>query len=199
MYLMLFGLVILYNSVFNMSIKIMLNGYIKISLALLKTLAVWQYINMDFSLRLAAFRKKLKMNQIDLAETLGVSIDTVRRWEAGTREPRLAQLKDMAELFGLTIDGLLGSNESVCLDQDAEAENISKPKPERKVKAASASANIIFEFGEGAGKVRLELPPTDETYKFLEDRIAPYLKPSEVSRSKSQKSDGESEGEIKTA
>lgn len=42
---------------------------------------------------LRRLRKDKGLNQIDLAQRVGVSIDSVRRWEAGKREPRLSELE----------------------------------------------------------------------------------------------------------
>lgn len=48
-----------------------------------------------------------KMTQMQLAEIIGVSVDSIRRYEAGTREPRSSELKKMSEIFGCTIDDLV--------------------------------------------------------------------------------------------
>ena len=48
-----------------------------------------------------------KMTQMQLAEIIGVSVDSIRRYEAGMREPRSSELKKMSEIFGCTIDDLV--------------------------------------------------------------------------------------------
>jgi len=50
-----------------------------------------------------------KMTQMQLAEIIGVSVDSIRRYEAGTREPRLSELKKMSEIFDCTIDDLVAN------------------------------------------------------------------------------------------
>lgn len=52
-------------------------------------------------------RKLIKLTQIDLAHTLGVGISTVARWEKGEVEPKLRQLKALAELFKVTEQELM--------------------------------------------------------------------------------------------
>ena len=48
-----------------------------------------------------------KMTQMQLAEVIGVSIDSIRRYEANTREPRVTELKKMAEIFDCSMDDLV--------------------------------------------------------------------------------------------
>lgn len=45
------------------------------------------------------YRRAAQMTQIDLAKALGVSIDTLWRWENGTGEPRWSDIKTMCQLF----------------------------------------------------------------------------------------------------
>lgn len=53
-----------------------------------------------FNTRLRAARKAERMSQSGLARLVGVSVDTVRRWEAGSREPRASEIQALAEVFG---------------------------------------------------------------------------------------------------
>ncbi len=53
-----------------------------------------------FSAGLKSVRKTEGMTQAGLARLVGVSVDTVRRWEAGSREPRATELQALAEVFG---------------------------------------------------------------------------------------------------
>jgi transcriptional regulator with XRE-family HTH domain len=48
-----------------------------------------------------------KITQIQFAEAIGVSVDSIRRYEANTREPRVTELKRMAEFFGCSMDELV--------------------------------------------------------------------------------------------
>jgi transcriptional regulator with XRE-family HTH domain len=41
-----------------------------------------------------------------LAYTLGLSVATVYKWEAGTSEPRSSTLRALAELFGVSMDDI---------------------------------------------------------------------------------------------
>ena len=47
------------------------------------------------------------MTKLALSEKIGVSNDSIRRWEDGTREPRTSDLQKLSEVFGVPVDELL--------------------------------------------------------------------------------------------
>ncbi len=53
-------------------------------------------------------RTRLGVSQKDLADHLNVSLTTVSRWEQGRAFPNSADLVNMRELFGCSVDYLLG-------------------------------------------------------------------------------------------
>ena len=55
-----------------------------------------------------AERIKHRMSKVDLATTLGVSVRTVRNWQSGATEMPLSKLVTLSQLWGLSIDYLLG-------------------------------------------------------------------------------------------
>ena len=57
--------------------------------------------------RLKDLRGKFRLTQAELAERLGVSQQTVARWERGGAEPSLAALRDLATLLGTSVDDLV--------------------------------------------------------------------------------------------
>jgi transcriptional regulator with XRE-family HTH domain len=58
--------------------------------------------------RLAAIRAELGYTQIEVAELLGTTQQAVGRWENGSREPTLGQLRDLAMMFGCAVADLMG-------------------------------------------------------------------------------------------
>lgn len=58
--------------------------------------------------RIIAHRKRLGMTQDRLAEQLGVTAQAVSKWENDQSCPDIAMLPKLAELFGISIDALLG-------------------------------------------------------------------------------------------
>lgn len=59
-------------------------------------------------LRIADLRRQKKVTQQELADRVGVSYQTVSRWETGVGEPELSLLAVLAEYFQVSVDQLLG-------------------------------------------------------------------------------------------
>lgn len=59
--------------------------------------------------RLQSLRRERNMSQEVLAEQIGVTRQTISKWEHGQSEPDLASLLRLSEIFGVTADDLLGS------------------------------------------------------------------------------------------
>lgn len=57
-----------------------------------------------------ALRCKRQVSQEDLAETMGVTVQAISKWETGKANPDLALLPKLAEYFGVTIDSLFFVN-----------------------------------------------------------------------------------------
>ena len=56
---------------------------------------------------IAELRKKNGMTQAEFAEKLNYSDKAISKWERGESVPDIATLKQIAEMFGVTIDYLL--------------------------------------------------------------------------------------------
>lgn len=48
------------------------------------------------------------MTQMELADRLNISFQAVSNWERGNSMPDISKLPELAELFGISIDELLG-------------------------------------------------------------------------------------------
>lgn len=59
-------------------------------------------------LKIAELRKNKGIGQQDLAEVLGVSFQSVSKWETGTTMPDITLLPSIAEYFDISVDELLG-------------------------------------------------------------------------------------------
>ena len=59
-----------------------------------------------FSENLAQLRKLNDMTQEDLAEKVGVTRQSIAKWESGDSVPDLERCKVLADVFGVTIDDL---------------------------------------------------------------------------------------------
>jgi len=62
---------------------------------------------MDFSEKLIDLRRREGWSQERLAEELGVTRQSVSKWEMGTAMPELGKLIALSDLFGVTIDYLV--------------------------------------------------------------------------------------------
>ncbi|MBQ6925522.1 MAG: helix-turn-helix transcriptional regulator [Kiritimatiellae bacterium] len=73
----------------------------------------------NFSSRLRALRLKSGRSQADICKALDVKQGTYSTWELGKYEPPLRLVVQIAQLFGVTTDYLLGANEeSDCCASD---------------------------------------------------------------------------------
>ena len=52
------------------------------------------------------FRKEAHLSQEELAEKLGVSRQTVAKWENGTTVPDIYSCMAMSDIFGISLDAL---------------------------------------------------------------------------------------------
>ena len=68
-------------------------------------------------------RKKLGLTQEQLAERLNITLGTVSKWERGSSEPDLSYIMDLAELFHVSVDALIGFSMRGS-DADTEADRI---------------------------------------------------------------------------
>lgn len=68
-----------------------------------------------------ALRCKRQVSQEDLAETMGVTVQAISKWETGKANPDLLLLPKLAEYFGVTIDSLFLVNEADNLLPEASA------------------------------------------------------------------------------
>ena len=62
---------------------------------------------MTFSEKLTELRRKSGMSQEQLADRLGVTRQSVSKWEGGTAMPELVKLISLSELFGVSVDYLV--------------------------------------------------------------------------------------------
>lgn len=96
---------------------------------------------------IAAFRTAFGEKQQELADYLGLEVETVGRWERGSREPKAYELHRIAERYGLDADWLLNPTDSLS-ERDARAASL------RRVAAEAAQAFVAGEQDppNGAGR-----------------------------------------------
>lgn len=85
-------------------------------------------MNIYFGENLKNYRLKRNLTQEKLAEFLGVSFQTISKWEHGDTYPDITILPDIAEFFGVSVDEMLGvnktKNEAKILDMIERIDNL---------------------------------------------------------------------------
>ena len=74
-------------------------------------------MNLNFAENLKRLRKEKEITQEKLADFLGVTGQTISRWELGICYPDLELLPAIANYFGVSIDLLL-SNDAISKEKD---------------------------------------------------------------------------------
>ncbi|SEV83706.1 helix-turn-helix transcriptional regulator [[Clostridium] fimetarium] len=80
---------------------------------------------MEFQDKLIALRKQNGMSQEDLGNAIGVSRQTVSKWEMGQTTPEMNKLIELSKLFDISVDELLGlKSENVKTNTAQSSSNI---------------------------------------------------------------------------
>lgn len=83
---------------------------------------------MIFSERLKEEWEKRNWSQNDLAEKLHVSRQSVSKWETGKNYPSIEIIIHLSDLFGITIDELLRSDEELTQKVIEDSKQLAYPK-----------------------------------------------------------------------
>jgi transcriptional regulator with XRE-family HTH domain len=83
---------------------------------------------MVFSERLKKEREKRDWSQHELAEKIHVSRQSVSKWETGKNYPSIEVIIHLSDLFGITIDELLRSDEELKEKVIRDSKQLAHPK-----------------------------------------------------------------------
>lgn len=83
---------------------------------------------MFFGEKLKREREKRGWSQVDLAEKIHVSRQSVSKWETGRNYPSIEVIIDLSDLFGITIDELLRSDEELKEKVIQDSKQLAHPK-----------------------------------------------------------------------
>ena len=78
--------------------------------------------NLTIGQRIASRRKALGLSQIALGEEMGVSRQSISKWESDAAIPEIDKLIALSKLFGVSVGWLLGVEESPAQEENAETE-----------------------------------------------------------------------------
>ena len=80
---------------------------------------------MSIGRKILEFRKKKNFSQEDLAEKIGVSRQTISKWELDETVPDLRQAKLLAKEFGVSLDELADNDvENVLVEKISNTEKL---------------------------------------------------------------------------
>ncbi len=68
---------------------------------------------MEFNEKLKELRIKSKLTQEELAEQLHISRQSISKWEQGINEPNIEMLKKLSDIFGVTLNELLDTEDKI--------------------------------------------------------------------------------------
>lgn len=100
--------------------------------------------------KISVLRKEANMTQMELADRMGISFQAVSNWERGNSMPDISKLPELAEIFGTTVDELLGEKsalveaaindniEECMMSQNTSAEDVNAVLPILKPDQVSA-------------------------------------------------------------
>ena len=94
-------------------------------------------IKRNVAVNITANRKRLNMTQLQLAALLNYSDKAVSKWERGEAVPDVFVLKKMADIFGITVDELIGP----------PAEAPEEPKEEKRLTHGSKALIAVISAG----------------------------------------------------
>lgn len=94
-------------------------------------------IKMIVAKNIAELRLLNNMTQLELAEKLNYSDKTISKWERGESSPDIAVLVEIADLFGVTLDYMV------------RTENVNEQVKENKQKEARYNHKVITYISEG--------------------------------------------------
>lgn len=96
------------------------------------------------------YRKTMKLSQEELAARVGVSRQSVSKWELGEATPEVEKLLLLARVFGVTTDELLSEGEPIRQESRSEEEPAPEAEPQLD-RAVGFFGRLIRRFGWLAG------------------------------------------------
>lgn len=100
-------------------------------------------MNIKLADRLVELRKEHKLSQEALAEKLGLSRQAISKWERAEASPDTDNLIALAELYGITLDQLLGNDEVKTEPQQPQPQQPQKEKKELTEKQKKGKKNLL--------------------------------------------------------
>lgn len=144
---------------------------------------------MEFPQKLQEFRRTAKISQEELAGQLGVSRQSVSKWEQGLSFPETEKLIELSTMMGVSIDSLLKGDaepaQSVSAEETEPAERISFIKKnwlmlvlEVLLIVTSVALVIALRTNRGAENQTLQTPETSPSAETTPSEVLPTEPPA---------------------
>ncbi|MBR3967103.1 MAG: helix-turn-helix transcriptional regulator [Clostridia bacterium] len=98
---------------------------------------------MELGKRIYELRKEKNLSQVELAEMLDVSRQSISKWETDASVPELDKLLKMSEIFGISLDSLIKGTENA----GTETEKLPSPTYKEKTMIKTIVGTILLCIG----------------------------------------------------
>lgn len=132
---------------------------------------------------ISIYRKKLKLSQLDLANKVYVSRQTISKWETGCALPSLDVLIDLSKLFNISIEELLCLDQNLKINKDDIFNGHNRLFIINGIINKTIDVNIIDVFPQMTSLEKIIIIKAIKENKLSVDRceLYPLLSPSELS------------------
>ena len=86
-------------------------------------------------------RKQMHLTQEQLAGKIGIKRSLLGAYEEGRADPRLNNLQKMADIFGVTVDMLIGRDITKMSDEELKGQQVKKKDSSLKILAITVDEN----------------------------------------------------------
>jgi len=120
--------------------------------------------------RIAACRKQAGLSQEKLAERMGVSRQTISRWETGEARPDLEKFEQLCGVFSVSADALLFGTQSPAQPDGEEQSRRAKARFRMAASVVLAAAGVLLV----AAALLFALMESQQPYQSWYTVLGPY-------------------------
>lgn len=125
---------------------------------------------MSLAKRIAACRKQAGLSQEKLAERMGVSRQTISRWETGEARPDLEKFEQLCGVFSVSADALLFGTQSPVQPDGGEQSRRAKARFRMAAAVVLAAAGVLLV----AAALLFALMESQQPYQSWYTVLGPY-------------------------
>jgi transcriptional regulator with XRE-family HTH domain len=132
-----------FSTIYGISVNHHLSG----GIIVMATCIIW-WLPMNFSAQLIMLRKERGLTQQQLADAVGIHVNQIKRYEAGTTQPTLEALVKLSKSLHTSLDALVFGNEERGPDESLkyQFEAISELENEDKLIIREVLEGLIIKY-----------------------------------------------------